>query len=275
MNLLTDQTKEKIKHNILLPFQNGEYESAMEAISAVLDELYDNIPENRRISYGRVHTIKVLSEYLYIKLTENNAPVFQIASDLFNISIDYKGTGVALGILSFYGLEDYKSVVPYFEKAALSFYWDVREFAQMFFRKLIKKYPDEMREYLLQLVDSEDANIRRFVSETLRPVQENKWFYKYPDYPLSVLQYMFKESSQYPRTSVGNNLSDLSRKHPELVFQIIAELVESGDQNSYWIACRACRNLVKKEPIRVMNALRLNEYKYKMRIHKRSDYQGN
>jgi cytochrome bd-type quinol oxidase subunit 1 len=31
----------------------------------------------------------------------------------------------------------------------------------------------------------------------------------------------------------------------------------------------ACRNLVKKEPIKVMDLLKVDEYKYKKRIHKR------
>ena len=132
-----------------------------------------------------------------------------------------------------------------------------------------------MKEYLLKLVKSEDANIRRFVAETLRPVQENRWFYRNPDYPLSILRYMFKESSPYPRTSVGNNLGDLARRLPDLVYDLVKELVDSGDKNSYWIAYRACRNLVKKEPVKVMDLLKVDEYKYKKRIYKRSGYPGN
>jgi 3-methyladenine DNA glycosylase AlkC len=194
---------------------------------------------------------------------------------MFKKSDDFKGKGVSLGMLSFYGLGDYKKVLPYFESAAASSDWEVRELAQMFSRKLIKKHPGEMKKYLLKLAKSKDANIRRFVGETLRPVQENRWFYKNPDYPLAVLKNMFQESSPYPRTSVGNNLSDLARQLPELVYDLVAELVESGNENSYWIAYRACRNLVKKEPVKVMDLLKVDEYKYKKRIHKRSGYPGN
>ncbi|MDY6866252.1 MAG: hypothetical protein SVY15_09840 [Halobacteriota archaeon] len=85
---------------------------------------------------------------------------------------------------------------------------------------------------------------------------------------------MFKESSAYPRSSVGNNLSDLARKHPDIVFDLVGELACSGDKNSYWIAYRACRNLVKDGPIRVMDLLRVNEYKYKKRIHRRDECEG-
>ncbi len=275
MNILNDEMEKKIQNDIIDCVLQEEYDLAINGISNILGELYANIPDNKRISYGRVHTIKVLSEYLYTRLVEIDAPVYHIASSVFKKSNDLKGEGVSLGVLSFYGLDNHKKVLPYFESAAVSSEWDLREFAQMFFRKLIKKYPKEMKGYLLKLVKSEDANIRRFVSETLRPVQENKWFYKNPDYPLSILKNMFQESLAYPRTSVGNNLSDLARRLPDLVYESVRELVNSGDKNSYWIAYRACRNLVKKEPIKVMDLLKVDEYKYKKRIHKRSEYPGN
>jgi len=132
-----------------------------------------------------------------------------------------------------------------------------------------------MQSYLMKLSKSRDANLRRFIAETLRPVQENKWFYKEPEYPLSILRAMFRESAEYPRTAVGNNLSDLARRLPDMVYDIVAELVASGDKNSYWIACRACRNLVKIDTIKVLDLLKTDEYRYKDRVYKRSDYQRN
>ncbi len=275
MEILNDKLQKKIQSDIINIILQKEYGLAIRNISKTIDELYANIPDNKRISYGIVHTIKALSEYLYTHFTKMDAPVYQIASSIFRMSDDFKSKGVALGILSFHGLGDYKGVLPCFESAAASPDWNMRELAQMFFKKLIKKYPDEMKEYLLQLVKSRDANVRRFVGETLRPVQENRWFYKNTNYPLSMLKHLFKESSSYPRTSVGNNLSDLARGLPELVYDLVEKLVASGDKNSYWIAYRACRNLVKKEPVKVMDLLKVDEYRYKKRIHKRSDYLGN
>jgi 3-methyladenine DNA glycosylase AlkC len=102
-------------------------------------------------------------------------------------------------------------------------------------------------------------------SDLLRPVVENHWMRKEPAYSLAVLRLLFKEKDPYPRTSVGNNLSDLSRPNPELIFEIVAELIASGDANSAWIAYRACRNLVKQDPQRVMDGLGISEYHYKDR----------
>ena len=272
MKLLNVEIEAKIRHNIVANLLQKKYALAITSVLVILKELYDAIPDDKRISFGIVYVIQELSKHLFSSLVEANAAVYEVGSAMFEQSNDFRSKGVALGILSFYGIDNYERVLPFFESSASSHSWDMREFAQMFFRKIIQKNPNEAREYLLKLAASKDPNTRRFVAETLRPVKENKWFYKHPDYPLSILRNLFKESSAYPRTSVGNNLSDLARHLPELVFGLVKELVESGDRNSYWIAYRACRNLVKKEPARVMNLLRVDEYKYKQKVYRRSDH---
>jgi 3-methyladenine DNA glycosylase AlkC len=273
LQILTHDIETKIQQDIIANVLQNKHALATKRVADVLKELYGNIPENKRISFGIVYTVQVLSKYLFSSLVEINAEVYEISTALFEESRDFRSRGVALGILSFYGVDDYRTVLPFFEASASSADWNMREFAQMFFRKLIRKWPDEMKEYLLKLTDHSDPNIRRFVSETLRPVKENKWFYKSPNYSVPILRKLFKESAQYPRTSIGNNLSDLARNLPNLVFELVEELVASGDRNSYWIAYRACRNLVKKEPIKVMNLLQVDEYRYKKRVYKRSEYQ--
>jgi 3-methyladenine DNA glycosylase AlkC len=273
MDILNPEIKIKIQELVIRPALEDRYDPAANNIPGIQRALHENIPEAKRISYGRVYTIKVLSQYIYAQLIEDNVDAYAIASHIFKESEDFTSRGVALGMLSLYGLDNYQKVLPYFESAAASDSFDLRELAQMFFRKLIRKYPVQMKEFLMKKVRSNNPKIRRFVSETLRPVVENRWFYDDPGYPLSILRCLFKESSAYPRTSVGNNLSDLARCLPDLVYELVGELVESGDENSYRIAYRACRNLIKKEPIKVMDLLKVDEYKYKKRIYKRSDYQ--
>jgi len=272
LQIINNDLKTKIKNDIIDNTLQGKYAQAIAHVSNVLGELYDNIPENKRVSFGIVYTIQVLSKYLFSSLVEIDANVFETSKAMFEKSKDAHAKGVALGILSFYGIEEYEKVMPFFKASASSTDWNMREFAQMFFRKLIQKWPDEMKKYLLELTKSKNPHIRRFVGETLRPVKENRWFYKNPEYSLSILRKLFKESSEYPRTSIGNNLSDLARHLPELVFGLLQELVDTGNQNSYWIAYRACRNLVKKEPIRVMDLLHVDEYRYKKRVYRRSEY---
>jgi len=267
MQLLTAEIKQIADIEIIKKVINKNFDVSCLGIEEVIKKMYDEIPEDKRISYGIVHTVKTLGEYLFKIFEELNIPVFDSASSIFSISEKSESKTVALCILSFYGLNDFEKVLPFFIKAAADDDWEVREIAQMLFRKLIKKYPDKAKKFLLKSVKSDNPNIRRFVGETLRPVCENKWFYKQPEYFLSVIRYLFKESKAYPRTSAGNNLSDLARHQPELVYNIVKELVENGDKNSYWIAYRACRNLVKKEPERVLKLLKTDIYKYKDRIH--------
>jgi 3-methyladenine DNA glycosylase AlkC len=273
LKLLNREIEAKIQHNIVANLLQKKYDLAIRHVPVILEELYAVIPDNKRVSFGRVYTIQELSRYLFSSLADANAAVYEVGSTMFEKTDDFRSKGVALGVLSFYGINDYERVLPFFESSASSPSWGMREFAQMFFRKIIQKKPNEAKAYLLKLSLSKDPRTRRFVSETLRPVKENKWFYKRPDYPVSILRNLFRETSAYPRASVGNNLSDLARHLPDFVFGLVNELVVGGDCNSYWIAYRACRNLVKTAPLRVMDLLRVDEYKYKKKVYKRSDYQ--
>ncbi len=273
--LITSPIPESTKKEVITLLQKSAFPEAAGKIGNLCDQLYTSIPDNKRISYGRVYVIRTLGEYLYSQLYKKGLSVFSVSVSLFECTGNFQARSVALCMLSFYALQDFKVVLPYFEKAADDEHWEVREMAQMFFRKIIKGHPQPIHTFLEKLVKSDDANIRRFVAETLRPVQENKWFYEEPEYPLTILRQLFKEKAPYPRTAVGNNLSDLARRLPELVYSLIKALVACGDKNAYWIAYRACRNLVKKEPLKVMDILKTDEYKYKKRIHRRSDYQRN
>ena len=275
MQIINGRIAGRIEERLIPLLLNNKLHEAVTETDMLCRQLHAAIPENTRISYGIVFIIRSLAEYLYGRLREDDFPMFSVSSALLERAPNFKVKSVSLCMLSFYGLQHFKVVLTYFEQAAADENWEVREMAQMFFRKIIKGHPQPIHTFLEKLVKSDDVNIRRFVAETLRPVQENKWFYKEPEYPLTILRQLFKEKAPYPRTAVGNNLSDLARRLPELVYSLIKALVACGDKNAYWIAYRACRNLVKKEPLKVMDILQTDIYKYKKRVHRRSDYQRN
>lgn len=268
MELITPEMAAKIKDNIVLPFFRNEIKVVIANVPDLVRKFHSSIPENKRISYGIVHVVRLIGNYLFQHFSESGDSSFEKVKKWFDNSNDSDNTAVSMCILSNFGMNHYQEVLPYFRQAAASENWEIREIVQMFFRKLIKKYPADSKEFLLELVVNQDPNVRRFVAETLRPVVENKWFHKNPDYPVSIISFLFKEKNPYPRTSVGNNLSDLSRQNPELVFRLVNGLVESGDKNAYWIAYRACRNLVKREKERVLTLLKIKEYKYKDKIYR-------
>ncbi|MFX0168839.1 MAG: hypothetical protein ACFE89_05690 [Candidatus Hodarchaeota archaeon] len=273
MNILNSELEQRITEEVITPILQGDFKTVFERTPTILDALIGNIPPNRRSSYGRVHAIKILSQHLFIELSNRQVRILDVASDLFRQTQESRSKGVWLGVLSHFGLEEFQPVLPIFRTAAASTNWEIREFAQMLFRKIIKRHPNAAQTFLLNLVSSKDPNVRRFVAETLRPVQENQWFYTNPEYPLRVLRHLFTEKVPYARTSVGNNLSDLARRIPDLVYTLIGELVASENKDSFWIAYRACRNLVKTDPKKVMKLLGVKEYRYKSRVYSLSDYE--
>jgi len=112
MKILNKDIESKIDSNIITALLHLDYNLAVKNITEIFGCLYNSIPKKNRISYGRVFTIKVLSEYLYNHLRQNGVGVFQIASTLFTKSENFKNKGVALGILSYYGLDDFHKVLP-------------------------------------------------------------------------------------------------------------------------------------------------------------------
>ena len=163
MKILTDALEKRIQTEIIDYLLKREYDLAVDNILRILKALHGNIPDSKRNSYGKVYTVKVLSEYLYKCLARVQAPVYEIARNIFLKNEFYESKCVSLGLLSLYGLEsidNYKNVLPHFEAAAGHEHWEVREFAATFFQKFITRYPEEARDSFLHLVESENANLR-------------------------------------------------------------------------------------------------------------------
>jgi len=243
----------------------GKTERGMERLRVLKDEIHQAIPEKLRIGRGITRVVERISMLMAVQglpdeIMRNLALVIYSQLKEEDLLI-----GVAIFLMAEYGERHPVEAFGFFETAASAGHWVVREFTAGAFRKTIKPNKDVIFPWLQKMAQSADLNQRRFASETLRPVTYNKWLIQQPEYSLNVLRLLFKETHQYPRTSVGNNLSDLSRKQPELIFAIVKDLIASGDVNSRWIAYRASRNLVKKEPQRVMDLLRVEEYHYKDR----------
>ena len=116
MNLFDEQIKENIRLEIIEELSTKHFEIVNRNILNIQQQLYANIPDNKRISYGTYYTIKVLGEYLSEKFQEENFDLFDIGSNLFDHSDHHINFGIALTILSFYGLTNYKRIFPYFEK---------------------------------------------------------------------------------------------------------------------------------------------------------------
>lgn len=245
------------------------------ALEKLIEQIRAAIPEKKRISYGRYSIIKKMGLELYPELKKTAIDVYIFACEIFdNPENDQFVRSLAVQLISIYGVEveGLAKVLLVFEKAAADELWEIRECSAGFIRKLIKKYPVEMKKWYITQTESTNPLLRRFASESIRPVADNQWFHNNPEFCFAILEKLYTEPVAYPRTSVGNNLSDWARIDKERVYKIVEQLVKSGNKHSYWIAYRACRNLIKTAPLRVMDLLKVDEYKYKKRIHYRKDY---
>lgn len=264
------QDREEQVNAIIMLLRENQIAAGIEVLKALKDEIYTAIPEKQRQSRGITWVIRQISMVIVQACKENLDQVKHIAQLLHeHLAADDLLQGVPIFLMAAYGEQHPRQVYKYFENLAGSDNWVVREFAAAGFHKVIAAQSEVVRPWLMETARSGDPNVRRFVSEALRPVTDLRWINQQPRYSLDVLRLLFREENPYPRTSVGNNLSDLSRRNPELILSVVAELIALDDKNSTWIAHRACRNLVKKYPERVLDLLGSDEYHYKDRHYYR------
>jgi len=269
---LVNQKHRKKINQFLSQLKPSSSDKIDKALNEIIQNIYDAIPPKKRISYGRYSVIKRLGIFIYPLLKEKGSDAYDLGSRLY---LDQQANpflrSFGLQLMSLLAEEKgpFKKIINFFEKAAKDKSWEVRECSAGFIRKIVKAYPLEMKKWYLKMSNSKDDKQRRFVVESLRPVADNHWLKKNSNYAFSILQLFYKESSVYPRTSTGNSLSDWMRIDQEKTLKIVKTLANNNDKNSYWIAYRACRNLVKKEPLLVMDILKIDHYKYKDRIFNR------
>jgi 3-methyladenine DNA glycosylase AlkC len=265
----TDEEKRSTQ-KIMNELTNQRISEGIAQLRELKDEVLSAIPKKKRQSQGITWVVQRISCSIVgscIGEKQNK----DIALTLFkHMEKDDILMGVPIFMMGEYGKQHPLEVFEFFQQVATSENWIVREFAQAGFRMLIQTNREIVHNWLEGAARSENPYLRRFVGETLRPVTVNRWMNKELEYSLSILRLLFHESHPYPRTSVGNNLSDLSRRNPDMVFTLVRELVAMKDKNSYWIAYRACRNLVKNHPQKVLDLLGVDEYHYKDRNYYRS-----
>jgi 3-methyladenine DNA glycosylase AlkC len=264
----TDEEKVSARTIVAL-LVGGQAAQGLEQLRSLKDRLYAAIPDRQRQSRGIVWVLQRITRLL---VSECDSPerVRAVADCLQrSLSPDDRLIGIPIFLMAEYGKTDPSTALEFLGQAADSPAWEVREFAASGVRGLVGPCRAIVLPWLRSAAQSDSPRLRRMVSESLRPVTDNQWLNDEPGTSLDILRLLFREADPYPRTSVGNNLSDLARRNPELILEVVKELVASGDENSYRIAHRACRNLVKRNPERIMDLLHVEEYHYKDRHFRR------
>lgn len=209
-----------------------------ERIREYLQEEYDMIPQKERIGKGIVYISKHVAKefFLYLK---NDRDVkedyyFKIIEQIFDFG-EKEGILIvqhfALLLLSEFVLQfpqKFSQISDMIEKYANHSDWSIRETTAGSILSGIKKNPEETLQYLLKWIKSENENLRRIVTESIRPSAEVKWL-RDPtknDKILDILTYLRKDPSIYVRKSVGNNIKDLTKYMPEKILNLMDKWIE-------------------------------------------------
>lgn len=100
--------------------------------------------------------------------------------------------------------------------------WKVQEILAMAFDNHCKSIGYENAAPLItDWLSDANPNVRRAASEGLRVWTSRPYFKDHPSVAIRLLSDRKTDSSEYVRKSIGNALKDISKKHPELVFDEI------------------------------------------------------
>ena len=117
-------------------------------------------------------------------------------------------------------------------------------------RPFVERYPDKIFDELLKLTKHPSEHVRRWCSEGVRT--RLPWGNKLqgliadPAPVLPILEALLDDESLYVRKSVANNLNDLSKDHPQLVFFKCREWQQKNNPNRDWIIRHGLRTLIKQ-----------------------------
>ena len=134
--------------------------------------------------------------------------------------------------------------LDYFDKSMYGLKELTKSFSSEYaIRHFIIKDREKCFKYFKDWVKDENVEVRRLVSEGLRPrlpwgirLQE---FVKEPKPIIEFLEMLKDDKELYVRRSVANNLNDITKDHPDLVIETIK------DWDNKWVIKHALRTLIK------------------------------
>lgn len=131
--------------------------------------------------------------------------------------------------------------------------------AEFCIRPFLIKYQNETMAYLQQWLDDSNYHVRRLCTEGTRP--RLPWglripaFVEDPSPTFYILDALKDDSTLYVRRSVANHLGDITKSHPQYVFDICEKWLEGASADRRWLIRHALRYPDKKGDPRA-NALR-------------------
>mgnify|MGYP002743643934 CR=1 FL=1 len=117
-------------------------------------------------------------------------------------------------------------------------------------RQYLEHHPELTMTYVEKWANSSSHNVRRLASEGIRP--RLPWATRYrpfldnPAPVIAIISVLINDPSAYVRTSVANNLNDISKDHPKLAVRTARDwLNQSPTKHTTWIVKHGIRGLIK------------------------------
>lgn len=120
------------------------------------------------------------------------------------------------------------------------------------------KQTDTLRTLKVWATDPSE-HVRRLVSEGTRPrlpwALRLRAFQQDPRPVLALLELLKDDPSLYVRRSVANNLNDIGKDHPALLYETVERWSKNASDNRQWIIRHALRSAVKRGEPDALRAL--------------------
>lgn len=122
--------------------------------------------------------------------------------------------------------------------------------AEFSIRPFIERYPQQTLALLQDWARDDNAHVRRLVSEGTRPrlpwASRLRVFQQDPTPVLVLLELLKDDPELYVRRSVANNLNDIGKDHPAMLFATAQRWSQDANANRQWIIRHALRSEVKR-----------------------------
>jgi 3-methyladenine DNA glycosylase AlkC len=141
--------------------------------------------------------------------------------------------------------------IEHFEAALELQYELTRRFsAEYSIRVFLDRYPEQTLARLRAWASDPDVHVRRLVSEGTRPrlpwAPRLRAFQKDPRPVLELLEQLKDDPELYVRRSVANNLNDIGKDHPKLLFATCQRWLVDATEDRAWLIRHALRSAVKR-----------------------------
>lgn len=135
---------------------------------------------------------------------------------------------------------------------SMSFQYELtqRFTAEFSIRPYLEQYPEATLAQLKVWATDPSPHVRRLVSEGSRPrlpwASRLREFQRDPRPVLALLELLKDDPELYVRRSVANNLNDIGKDHPDLLFETARRWLQDASEERRWLVRHALRSAVKR-----------------------------